>query len=176
MLRWTCEMDLIVDAAFPQTSWGKYLDYLAEELAGLDRQAATNVVVVLVITGAAGATVPAESLVSAESGVNFTTDADAVVSKNGAVSVKATAQSAWAGGNVSAGTVTVIPVSIYGVSAVTNETDACNGYEEDEPSEDLIQKVRDRIAEECPVGADVTVVAPAIMPVDIALTVTKGTG
>ena len=49
------EMDLIVEAAFPQTSWGKYLDYLAEELAGLTRRAATKASVELTITGTAGA-------------------------------------------------------------------------------------------------------------------------
>ena len=37
------EMDLIVDAAFPRTSWGKYLDYLAEELAGLELYVETYV-------------------------------------------------------------------------------------------------------------------------------------
>ncbi len=37
------EMDLMMDAAFPQTSWGIYLDRLADELAGLSRRAATLV-------------------------------------------------------------------------------------------------------------------------------------
>ena len=44
------EMDLMMDAAFPQTSWGIYLDRLADELAGLSRKAATPAVVTLSIT------------------------------------------------------------------------------------------------------------------------------
>ena len=40
------EMDLMMDAAFPQTSWGVYLDRLADELSGLSRRAATPAVVI----------------------------------------------------------------------------------------------------------------------------------
>lgn len=230
------EMDLMMDAAFPQTSWGKYLDYLAEELAGLDRRAATNAAVVLTITGTAGITIPAGSIFATESGVNFATDEDAVIGTDGTIETKATAQTAGAGGNVSEGTIIKIPVSIYGVSKVTNAAAAYDGYEEetddallerllfevrqpatsgnvnhyiewatsvsgvgavkviplwngngtvkvivvdaskDTPSEDLLKEVRDEIAKYSPIGADVTVVAPTLLPVNISMKVTDGTG
>ena len=121
------EMDLMMDAAFPQTSWGIYLDRLADELAGLSRRAATPAVVTLSITGTAGVTVPAGSLFATASGTNFATDETVKLDDNGTGTVKATAQSTGAGGNVAAGSITVIPVSIYGVSKVTNEAAAYNG-------------------------------------------------
>ena len=230
------EMDLMMDAAFPQTSWGVYLDRLADELSGLSRRAATPAVVTLSITGTAGATVPAGSLFATPSGTNFATDEAMKLDDKGIGTVKATAQSTGAGGNVAAGTITVIPVSIYGVSKVTNEAAAYNGYEEetdgallerllfavrqpatsgnvyhyiewatsvsgvgavkvlplwngngtvkvivvdankDTPSEELLQKVRDTIAENAPIGATVTVTAPVLKTVNVALKVTNGTG
>lgn len=230
------EMSLMMDAAFPQTSWGIYLDRLADELAGLSRRAATPAVVTLSITGTAGASVPAGSLFATASGTNFATDEAMKLDDKGTGTVKATAQSTGAGGNVAAGTITVIPVSIYGVSKVTNESAAYNGYEEetdgallerllfavrqpatsgnvyhyiewstsvsgvgavkvlplwngngsvkvivvdankDAPSEELLQKVRDTIAENAPIGATVTVTAPVLKTVNVSLKVTDGTG
>lgn len=230
------EMDLMMDAAFPQTSWGIYLDRLADELAGLSRRAATPAVVTLSITGTAGVTVPAGSLFATASGTNFATDEAVKLNDKGEGTVKATAQSTGAGGNVAAGAITVIPVSIYGVSKVTNAAAAYNGYEEetdgallerllfavrqpatsgnvyhyiewstsvsgvgtvkvlplwsgngtvkvivvnankDTPSEELLQKVRDTIAENAPIGATVTVTAPVLKTVNVALKVTDGTG
>lgn len=229
------EMDLMMDAAFPQTSWGIYLDRLADELAGLSRRAATPAVVMLSITGTAGATVPAGSLFATASGTNFATD-EAVKLDDGTGTVKATAQSTGSGGNVAAGTITVIPVSIYGVSKVTNAAAAHNGYEEetdgallerllfavrqpatsgnvyhyiewstsvsgvgavkvlplwngngtvkiivvdankDTPGEELLRKVWDTITENAPIGATVTVTAPVLKTVNVALKVTDGTG
>lgn len=128
------EMNLIIDAAFPQTSWGKYLDYLAEELAGLDRRAATSAVAVLTVTGTAGAAVPKGSIFATESGINFLADEDTTISNTGTASVKATAQTVGAGGNVAAGAIKKIPVSIYGVSSVTNADAAYDGYEEETDS------------------------------------------
>lgn len=134
------EMDLMMDAAFPQVSWGKYLDYLGEELAGLTRRAATSAKVTLTISGTAGVTVPAGSLFATEGNTNFTTDNAAVIGDNGTVEADATAQASGSGGNVAAGTITKIPVSIYGVSSVTNASAAHDGYEEE--TDDAL---RDRI-------------------------------
>lgn len=230
------EMDLMMEAAFLQKSWGTYLDYLAEELTGLTRRQATQAVVVLTITGTAGTTVPKGSTFSTESGISFNTNADAVIGSGGTVDVKATSSSTGAGSNVAAGTITKIPVAIYGVSKVTNAAAAYNGYEEESdddlrdrvlfairqpatsgnvyhyiewstavsgvgavkviplangngtvkvivvdankntPSDELLQAVRDNIAKNAPIGATVTVVAPTLTTINVALKVTGGTG
>lgn len=230
------EMDLIVDAAFPQTSWGKYLSYLAEGLAGIERRAATPAVVMLTVTGTAGITVPKGSIFATERGINFLADDDTVIPDSGVALVKATSQTAGPGGNVAARAINKIPVSIYGVSGVTNEAAAYDGYEEetdsalldrilfavrqpatsgniyhyikwatsvpgvgavkimplwdgngtvkvvvvdankDTPSNDLLQDVRDIIAQNDPIGATVTVAAPVLKTVNISLKVTSGAG
>ena len=229
------EMELAVEAAFPQTSWGEYLDNQADALAGITRRPATASIAVLTITGTAGVTVPAGSLFATAGSVNFTTDEAVTIGDGGTASVKATCQTTGSSGNVGAGTITEIPVTIYGVSSVTNAEPAYNGYDKetdesllerllfkvrqpatsgnvyhyiewatsvsgvgavkvlplwngngtvkiivvdantDVPSEDLLQSVRDAIAEEAPIGATVTVVAPTVQTVNISLTCTEGT-
>ena len=134
------EMELIVDAAFPQTSWGKYLDYLAEELAGLDRKAATPAKVVLQITGIGGAVVPKGSLFSTTGKVNFLSDESVTVPETGVAEIKATAQVAGTSGNVAARTIKKIPISIFGVSTVTNTLEAEGGYDE-ETDDDLLGRI-----------------------------------
>ncbi|MFC2499985.1 MAG: baseplate J/gp47 family protein [Selenomonas noxia] len=141
------EMSLLIDAAFPQTSWGQYLDYLADELAGLSRRPAVAATVILSITGTAGAVVPKGSLFATESGVQFSTNDQAVLSDRGAAKVKASALAVGAAGNVQKESIVKIPVSIYGVSAVMNEAAAHGGYEEesdDDLRERLLFAVRQR--------------------------------
>lgn len=132
------EMDLMMEAAFIQTSWGKYLDELAEELAGINRRQATQAVVVLTLTGTAGVKVPKGSTFSTENGTIFATNADATIGDGGMIDVKATAAATGSGGNVAAGTITTIPVPIYGVSKVTNAAAAYDGYEEE--SDDTLRE------------------------------------
>ncbi len=230
------EMSLLIDAAFPQTSWGQYLDYLADELAGLFRRPAVAATVLLSISGTSGAVVPKGSLFATETGVQFATNEPAVLSGSGTAKVKASAQSVGTSSNVLKESIIKIPVSIYGVSAVTNEEAAYGGYDEEtdtdlrerllfavrqpatsgnvfhyvtwvtsvsgvgavkvlplwkgrgtvkvivadanteQPSEDLLQKVRDVIAQNAPIGAEVTVVAPAIRKIDVSLVCTRGAG
>lgn len=131
------EMDLMMEAAFPQTSWGSYLDYLADELAGLSRRKATAATAVLTISGTPGAKIPKGSVFSTGS-LNFTTKAETVVGSDGVVNVKAIASATGAGGNVGTGTIIKIPIPIYGVSQVTNKEAASGGYEEE--SDDALRE------------------------------------
>lgn len=131
------EMDLMMEAAFPQTSWGSYLDYLADELAGLSRRSATAATVTLTISGTAGSQISKGSAFSTGS-LTFTTNAVATVGSDGTVDVKATASTTGAGGNVAAGTIVKIPVPIYGISKVTNAEAASGGYEEE--SDDALRE------------------------------------
>lgn len=125
------EMELIVEAGFPQTSWGIYLDYLADALAGLSRRKATAAEVELTIKGKAGTVIPAGYIFSTDSGVSFALKADAEIGTDGNVAATATSTTTGAGGNVKAGTVTLIPVPLYGVETVTNAAAAHDGYEEE---------------------------------------------
>lgn len=126
------EMELLIEAMFPQSSWGEYLDLLADELGnGMKRRAATKAVVVLTLSGTAGTEVNSGALFATDGKINFITTEDCTIGEDGFCTVKAEAQAAGKEGNVKAGTIVKIPVSIYGVSAVTNKEDAYNGYDEE---------------------------------------------
>lgn len=135
------EMELLIEAVFPQTAWGEFLEFLADELGtGMTRRAATKSTVVLTLSGDAGVTVPKGSLFATTGGINFETLEACEIGTDGKVTVKAEAETAGVEGNVKAGTITKIPVSIYGVSSVTNEADAYNGYDAETDEE-----LRDRL-------------------------------
>ena len=129
------EMALMMEAAFPQTSWGQYLDNLAEELGGLERRQATSAIVDLTIGGTAGTNVQAGALFATESGIQFATDELVILDETGSGTVKASAVVPGTSGNVSTGTIVKIPVSIYGITSVTNQADASDGYDEETDSE-----------------------------------------
>lgn len=129
------EMALMMEAAFPQTSWGKYLDNLAEELGGLERRKATSAIVDLTIGATAGTNVQAGSLFATERGIQFATNELVILDETGSGTVKASAIVPGTSGNVSTGTIVKIPVSIYGVTSVTNQAEATDGYDEETDSE-----------------------------------------
>lgn len=139
------EMELLIEAVFPQTSWGEYLDLLADELGnGMKRRAATKAEVELTLYGTAGTTVNAGTLFATEGKINFTTTSACTIGTSGTGKAKAQAQITGEVGNVKAGTVTKIPVSVYGVSAVTNAADAYGGYDE-ESDEELRERLLFRL-------------------------------
>ena len=64
------EMQLILDAAFPQTAWGEYLTRHAEA-HGVFRKTATQSNVILTITGTANTIIPKGSLFSTDNDGNI---------------------------------------------------------------------------------------------------------
>lgn len=128
------EMALIIEASFPQTSWGDWLTKKAEE-HGIIRQEATNSSVILTVTGQAGTTVQEGSLFSTNDGKNFITTESKKIEDGGTVDIKAQSQDVGTSSNVDAETITKIPVSIYGVSAVTNKAAAYDGFDEETDAE-----------------------------------------
>ncbi|WP_293823944.1 baseplate J/gp47 family protein [uncultured Phascolarctobacterium sp.] len=125
------EMLLMLQAAFPQTSWGTYLTERASE-HGVDRRLAACAVVVLTITGTAGTTVARGSLFAATNGENFLTSETVTIGSDGTADVKAMALRAGVAGNVDAGSITKIPTSIYGVSSITNKAAAYDGFDQED--------------------------------------------
>lgn len=225
------EREQMYKAAFARTSWGKYLDYRAEE-HGIFRRIAVRALSTVTVTGTG--VINQGSLFGTVSGILFHALKTTVV--NGSASVDVEAEVAGAAGNVAAGTITSIPMSIPGISGVTNPAAAYDGFDEeddaslynrlifkvrqpatsgnvnhymewclgisgvgkvvvkplwagngtvkviiidsngDPASDHLLQQVRDYLAIQTPIGATVTVVAPTILVLTIALTPTKGKG
>lgn len=123
---------------------GDWLTKKAEE-HGVIRQEATNSSVILTVTGQAGTTVQEGSLFGTNYGKNFLTIETGQIGQDGKVDVKAQSQDIGTSCNVDAETITKIPVSIYGVSAVTNNKPAYDGFDEEtdaELLERLLFKVR----------------------------------
>lgn len=133
------EMALIIEASFPQTSWGDWLTKKAEE-HGIIRQEATNSSVILTITGQAGVAVSEGALFSTNDGKNFITVETKKIESTGTVDIKAQSQDVGTSCNVDAETITKIPMSIYGVSAVTNKSPAYDGFDE-ETDEELLERL-----------------------------------
>lgn len=133
------ELALVIEAAFPQTSWGPWLTMKSEE-HGVIRREATNSSAILTITGQAGITVPEGSLFSTNDGKNFLSIESKKIEDNGTVDIKAQSQDTGENYNVDAGTITKIPVSIYGVVAVTNKNAAYDGFDE-EDDETLLKRL-----------------------------------
>lgn len=124
------EMNLIIEAAFANTSWGDYLTMRAAEF-GVIRKEATAAIVDLKIKGTAGSKIIKNSLFATASDIRFYTLNDAVISNNGYIITQAQCNIVGTSGNVDANTITKIPYSIPGVQSVVNEQSAHDGYDEE---------------------------------------------
>lgn len=132
------EMSLMVEAGFADTSWGEFLTMRASEF-GVDRKTATKAIGILTITGTKGTVVPSGSLFDVDDNTQFTTDAACTIGESGTADVKITCTAAGKQGNVGAGTVNHIPVSIYGVKGCRNDAPTYDGYDE-ESDEALLKR------------------------------------
>lgn len=138
------QMDRVLQLGFVQTTYGQYLDYRAAE-NGLTRKEATKATGIITITGANGTTAPVGTLFSTGGGVPFQTTAEVSIGEAGQIDVAVEAVFAGTSGNVAAATITQIPVSIPGVTGVTNSNPTSGGTDEESDSaflERLLEKVR----------------------------------
>lgn len=218
-------------AMFARTAKGEYLTMRAEE-HGVFRRLATSALGTVTITGTGN--VPAGSKFQTAAGVSFHTLKDTYIRQSGDLAVECDV--AGTIGNVDAETVTVVPMSIPGITKVINteamhdgfdeETDAelynrlifkvrqpatsgnVNDYIEwatsvagvgkvkvlplwkgngtvkilitdsngDPASDTLIKQVAAVIEAQHPIGATVTIEAPAVLALKVALKVVKGKG
>jgi len=124
------EMQLILDAAFPQTAWGEYLTRHAES-HGVFRKSATQANVMLTITGTANTVVPKGSLFGTDNDETFRTTIEINLGETGSGKVLAVSELTGKSLNVGANTITEIVGGIYGVSTVNNEAAAYDGYDEE---------------------------------------------
>lgn len=117
------EMNLMMEAAFAETSWGEYLTMRAAE-HGIDRKDAVQAQGTVTVTG--NGVVPVGSLFATGSGITFEAVKSVTIEKSGDVPVRAV--DAGTSGNVAAKTITKIPVTIAGISSVINNDATYDGY------------------------------------------------
>ena len=128
------ELEEGYNAAFADTSWGEYLTMRAKE-HGVIRKEATNAKATLAVTGTG--TIPAGSIFATVAGLRFAADEETEITDAGTIEV--TAVETGSDYNVAANAITEIPMSIPGITAVTNEEAAHDGYNE-ESDEDLLTR------------------------------------
>lgn len=127
------QLDYILTVAFAQTSYGEWLEKRAAEF-GIYRKPGTKATGQVTFTGSDGTVIPEGTLVQTESGTQFTTTSEAVIT-NGTAVVDIEAVDVGSTYNLPAHTITVIPVSIVGVTGVTNEAATAGGTDvEDDAS------------------------------------------
>lgn len=127
------EMNLMIEAAFADTSWGDYLTTRAAEF-GITRKEATAAIVSLTVTGTAGATIIKNSLFATADDLKFYTLNDSAVGTSGTVTIQAQCSTVGAAGNVDAGTINKIPYSIPSITGVINNSAAYDGYDQETDS------------------------------------------
>lgn len=139
------ELDRILKLGFAQTTYGTYLDHRAEE-HGVIRKAAEKAQGTIIITGTPSLIIPKDSIFASETGIQFITDEESTIGEEGVVSVSITAVLAGKEGNLPAEAICEMPVSISGVTQVTNlqETTGGRDTENDQSLLDrLLLKVRE---------------------------------
>ena len=125
------ELEEAYKAAFADTAHGEYLTMRTAE-SGVIRKPAVKATGKVTVTGSG--LVTEGSLFATAAGVQFAATKDVEVITSGEVPIQAVL--AGDTGNVAAGTITIIPMSIAGITGVTNEEPTADGY--DEESDDAL--------------------------------------
>lgn len=225
------ELSLVSQAGFAQTSWGEYLEHIAEE-HGVFRRSAVRAIGTVTVTGTG--TVSQGALFQTQDGTEFSATSTIKVTASADVPIQAVEYGSK--GNVAAGAITIIPMSIPGITRVTNAAATYDGFDEETDDElrerllfkvrqpatsgnindyiewgtsvegvghitvvplwngngtvkllvtdsngqpaspDLLSRVTEKVETMHPIGADVSVIAPSVLGLTIALTPTKGGG
>ena len=119
------EREEMYKSAFEDTASGDYLTMIAAD-HGVVRKAATRAVGSLLVKG--NGMVPVGTLFQTESGIPFvTTGQDTTVKKEATIAAQCTMPGKI--GNVDANTITVIPMSIPGITSVSNPEAMTDGFD-----------------------------------------------
>ncbi|MGE4272053.1 MAG: baseplate J/gp47 family protein [Desulfitobacterium sp.] len=124
----SAEADAILDKGFPDTATGSYLDKIVSE-QGLVRKAAVKATTTVTITGSAGASIALGAKVASDSVNYLTTESKTIDPGQTTMTVVVECEVAGSVGNVIAGAIKYFPVTISGLTAVTNAAPVINGYD-----------------------------------------------
>lgn len=164
------QADWVLDQSFPQTAQGMYLDYHAET-RGITRAAAEKAVGTLRFAAAdkvtAACPIEKGTVCMTAEGVRFETTEDATIAVGSQwADVPAQAVEAGAGGNVIAGTVTLLSAMPVGVVQCTNPA-AFSGGCDAESDAALLAAVEMDLQKKREIAVDVKVLAPTVETVAV---------
>ena len=124
------QLDNILQIVFAQTRYGEWLDKRAAEF-GIYRKTGTKATGQVKFLGTDGTVIPIGTIVQTKSGLQFQTTAEATIS-SGTATVNIEALEIGTTYNMPANTITILPVSIVGVTAVTNEAPTTGGTNDED--------------------------------------------
>lgn len=143
-------IDSAKDQSYVGTATGAYLDRGVAEM-GVNRTAASYAGGEVTLTGTVGSVIAAGTLPATSSGTQFVTTADATIGADGTITSPINAVLPGVSGNVPAGAITVIPISVSGLTSVTNAA-ATYGGEDEESDDDLRTRYFNEISQRAESG------------------------
>lgn len=126
------QVELVEDKLDVDNLTGDQLTRFVEQRKGIERKVATCATCALTVTGTG--TIAMGDLFESTGGIQFAATENVSITLSGTVVVQATTRGT--AGNVGIGSITKIPVTIAGITGVTNVAAAVGGYEE-ETDDDL---------------------------------------
>lgn len=137
-------LDGIVDKLDVENLKGNELERFAYQRTGtVTRKPATKATTIVTIQGQEGAKINKDDLVGADT-VNFVSTENKIIGATGQITVTVECEVAGMMGNVPVGAIKYFPVSIPGLTSVTNLEAVTNGYDA-ESDESLLERYYDRI-------------------------------
>lgn len=136
------EQGKILDQGFVETAAGEYLDKKVLE-QGIYRKLPEKATTTVSIKGSEGAVIE-EGMLVASDVVNFVVKEGTIIDASGEVSVLVECEREGTIGNVPTGAIKHLPVTILGISSVTNPMAATGGYD-GETDEELRKRYYDRV-------------------------------
>lgn len=132
----------ILDKGFVDTAKDEWLDLKVSE-QGIYRKQATYSTDEVLITGANGAIIKKGDKVASDT-VNFIFIQDKVIDSTGQTTIKVQCEMPGSIGNVPVGAIKYFPITLAGLTGVTNQVAFTNGYDE-ETNESLKQRYYDKV-------------------------------
>lgn len=132
------EREEMYKSAFAETASGDYLTLIAAD-HGVERKEATAAVGNVLVKGTG--TIPVGTLFQTEAGVTFTTTTTTTTAVKNEATIPVKCTETGTIGNVAANTITVIPMSIPGITSVSNPEAMADGFDP-ENDEDLYERFR----------------------------------
>jgi uncharacterized phage protein gp47/JayE len=121
--------DTILTYGFASTSTGDYLDKIVDEV-GLSRKDGTYATGYVTITGTSGSAITEGCYVSSDN-YKFAFTGTSVVPTSGSIDVEVKCTTEGTAGNVVSGAIKYFPVTLSGLTSVTNNDAFTSGYEEE---------------------------------------------
>lgn len=137
------ELEEVANKLDVENLFGDELQSFINQRTGITRKQATKATTVVIISGQEGAKISKGDLVGADT-VNFISTEDKTIDNTGQMAVLVECESSGVIGNVPAGAIKYFPVSIAGLTSVTNLEAVTNGYDA-ESDESLLERYYERI-------------------------------